>query len=203
MKDLQEVATALHKIGAIQFGEFTLTSGRTSPYYVDLRLVYSHPDVFDKLAERCADTIKREVGDKVDRIAGVPVAGLSLATLVSHKLRLPLIFVRKERKEHGRMKAIEGTLEKGDKVVLVDDLVTAGGSVRDAAAAIRDAGGKVEHAVVVLDREEGAREALAEDKIELHACMGISDVVGHLRDAGLLDEEQYSSIISHAKNVQK
>ena len=109
MTEDSQAAADLHKIGAIQFGEFTLVSGRTSPYYVDLRLVYSHPDIFDKLASMCADLIKREVGDKVNRVAGVPVAGLSLATLVSHKLRLPLIFVRKEQKEHGRMKTIEGT----------------------------------------------------------------------------------------------
>ena len=190
-------ATDLHKIGAIKFGDFTLASGRKSPYYVDLRLVYSNPEVFEKFASMCADLVQKKVDGKVDRIAGVPISGIPLATLVSHKLSLPLVLVRKEAKTHGREKKIEGELEKGDKVVLVEDLVTVGGSVLEAVDAIKKEGGEVSDVVVILDREEGALDSLSKAGIKLHSCMRISEVVEKLREDGLLDSEQADSILEN------
>ncbi|GAI35952.1 unnamed protein product, partial [marine sediment metagenome] len=149
VKKWQRAAVLLHKLNAIQFGEFVLASGKTSPYYVDLRLAPSYPDLFNKLANLCVDLIKREIDRPIYKFAGVPHAGLSLATLVSFKLKSPLIFVRKEKKTHGRMKMVEGLLERGDNVVLIDDLATTGGSILDACNAIRAEGGVVEHAVVI------------------------------------------------------
>lgn len=193
----EEAAVLLHKINAIQFGEFTLASGKISPYYVDLRLVPSYPDMFDKLADLCVDLIKREIGRRIDKFAGVPYAGLSLATLVSFKLRSPLIFVRREKKTHGRMKIVEGLFKRGDHVVLIDDLATTGGSLLDAGNAIRAEGGIVEHAVVILDREEGAKKMLENNNIRLHSCMGIRKVIKYLREANLLDKKQYSLITKY------
>ncbi|MCD6248046.1 MAG: orotate phosphoribosyltransferase [Hadesarchaea archaeon] len=195
----QEVAISLRRVGALKFGDFTLTSGKKSPYYIDLRLVYSHPEVFDKLAEMCVDMIKREIGEEKYKLAGVPISGLPLAALVSYKLNSPLLFVRKERKMHGGMKRVEGLLERGDRVILIDDLVTTGGSICDAAEAIRNEGGEVEHAAVILDREEGAREVLEEHGIDLHACIRISDVVRYLCDVNLMDEERYRLVMDHLK----
>ena len=197
----QKAAVLLHKINAIQFGEFVLASGKISPYYVDLRLVPSYPDVFNKLAKLFVDLIKREIDGSIDKFAGVPHAGLSLATLVSFKLKSPLIFVRKEKKTHGRMKMVEGLLERGDHVVLIDDLATTGGSILDAGNAIRAEGGVVEHAVVILDREEGAKKMLETKNIHLHACMGIGAVVKYLHNANLLDKKQYSLVMKHLEQV--
>jgi orotate phosphoribosyltransferase len=190
----QEAALLIHKINAIKFGEFVLTSGRISPYYVDLRLVPSYPEVFNKLADLCVDLIKQEIGEPIDKIAGVPITGIPLATLVSFKLNSPLIFVRKEKKTHGRMRMVEGVLEAEDEVLLVDDLATTGGSIKDAADAIRDEGGIVKHAIVVLDRGEGAREVLGADGIHLHAGMGLVDVMKFLRANNLIDGENYSQV---------
>ncbi|MDH5443432.1 MAG: orotate phosphoribosyltransferase [Hadesarchaea archaeon] len=197
----QRAAVLLHKLNAIQFGEFVLASGKTSPYYVDLRLAPSYPDLFNKLANLCVDLIKREIDRPIYKFAGVPHAGLSLATLVSFKLKSPLIFVRKEKKTHGRMKMVEGLLERGDRVVLIDDLATTGGSILDAANAIRAEGGVVEDAVVILDREEGAKKMLEANNVHLHACMGIGAVVKYLRDANLLDEKQYSLVTKHLEQA--
>jgi len=197
----QRAAFLLHKLNAIQFGEFVLSSGKTSPYYVDLRLAPSYPDLFNKLANLCVDLIKREIDRPIYKFAGVPHAGLSLATLVSFKLKSPLIFVRKEKKTHGRMKMVEGLLERGDRVVFIDDLATTGGSILDAANAIRAEGGVVEDAVVILDREEGAKKMLEANNVHLHACMGIGAVVKYLRDANLLDEKQYSLVTKHLEQA--
>jgi len=197
----QRVAVLLHKLDAIQFGEFVLASGKTSPYYVDLRLAPSYPDLFNKLANLCVDLIKKEIDRPIYKFAGVPHAGLSLATLVSFKLKSPLIFVRKEKKTHGRMKMVEGLLERGDRVVLIDDLATTGGSILDAANAIRAEGGVVEHAVVILDREEGAKKMLEANNVHLHACMGIKAVVKYLYNADLLDKKQYSLVMKHLEQA--
>jgi len=197
----QRAAVLLHKLNAIQFGEFVLASGKTSPYYVDLRLAPSYPDLFNKLANLCVDMIKREIDRTIYKFAGVPHAGLSLATLVSFKLKSPLIFVRKEKKTHGRMKMVEGLLERGDHVVLIDDLATTGGSILDAGNAIRAEGGVVEDAVVILDREEGAKKMLEANNIHLHTCMEIGAVVKYLRDANLLDEKQYSLVMKHLEQT--
>lgn len=197
----QRAAVFLHKLNAIQFGEFVLASGKTSPYYVDLRLAPSYPDLFNKLANLCVDLIKREIDRPIYKFAGVPHAGLSLATLVSFKLKSPLIFVRKEKKTHGRMKMVEGLLERGDHVVLIDDLATTGGSILDAGNAIRAEGGVVEHAVVILDREEEAKKMLEANNIHLHACMRIRAVVKYLHDMDLLEKNQYSLVIKHLEQM--
>ncbi len=193
----QKAAVLLHKLNAIQFGEFVLASGKTSPYYVDLRLTPSYPEVFNKLANLCVDMVKQEINRVIYKFAGVPYAGLSLATLVSFKLKSPLIFVRKEKKPHGRMKMVEGLLEPGDHVILIDDLATTGGSILDAANAIRAEGGTVEHAFVILDREEGAKKMLETNNIHLHACMGIKAVVKYLHDTDFLDNRQYSLVMKY------
>lgn len=198
-KEWQEVAKLLHEIGAIQFGEFTLTSGKTSPYYVDLRLAPSYPKVLRKLRDVSMEIIGREIKDPVDKLAGVPASGLPLATAVSLGLDLPLIFVRKGRKAHGGGKLIEGVLNQGEKVVLVDDVATTGGSILRAAESIRGEGGEVKHAVIIVDREEGARGKLEERGIELHASMGIEEVVKYLREVGILEEEHFSSVMEHLK----
>lgn len=197
----QRAAVLLHKLNAIQFGEFVLASGKTSPYYVDLRLAPSYPDLFNKLANLCVDLIKREIDRPIYKFAGVPHAGLSLATLVSFKLKSPLIFVRKEKKTHGRMKMVEGLLERGDRVVLIDDLATTGGSILDACNAIRAEGGVVEHAVVILNREEGAKKMLETNNVHLHACMGIGAVVKYLYDTDLLEKKQYSLVMKHLEQI--
>lgn len=199
----EKTATLLYEVGGIRFGEFTLTSGKTSPYYVDLRIVPSHPDLFEKFTDICVAILKGEVEDEVDRIAGVPTGGLPFATLVAYKAGYPLIYTRKRKKSHGRKKAVEGVLEDGDEVVLVDDITTTGGSIRDAAEMIRGEEGSVHHAIVMIDREEGAEENLREEEITLHTGLKISEIVRHLRNASVLDEGKYSLIMNYLKGSQR
>lgn len=192
------IAISLYEIDGIKFGEFTLTSGKTSPYYADLRVIPSHPNLFDKVTDFCVDLINEEINKDYFKVAGVPTAGLPLATLISQKLRLPLLYVRKEKKSHGRKKGIEGKFSGGE-VVLVDDVTTTGGSIKEAAETVRDEGGKVKHAVVVLDREEGAKEELEKNGINLHSCYTITELVGYLKNSTKIGEEEHSTIMNYLK----
>lgn len=195
-KEWQEAATLLRDIGAIQFGNFKLTSGKTSPYYIDLRLAPSHPELFRRIRDLCVKALS-EIDAPVDKLAGVPVAGLPLTTAVSLKLDYPLIFVRKGGRGHGGEKVVEGSLSSGERVVVIDDVATTGGSLMNAAEGIRKEGGKVEHAIVVVDREEGAREKLRAEGIALHVCMGIKEVVEYLHSIGSLGDENFSAVIEY------
>ncbi len=193
------IAISLYEIDGIKFGEFTLTSGKTSPYYVDLRVIPSHPNLFDKVTDFCTDLIKEEINKDYFKIAGVPTAGLPLATLISQKLRLPLLYVRKEKKPHGRKKGVEGKFQGGE-VVLVDDVTTTGGSVKEAVETVREEGGEVKHAIVVLDREEGAKEKLGKSGIQLHSCYTITELVDYLEKSTKIGEKEHSTIMEYLKN---
>lgn len=191
-----EFCKILNKIGAIEFGIFKLTSGKISPYYIDLRTVPSFPDAFQKICSLYVKLIEDEIGkENFERIAGVPTAGISFASVVAYHLKKPFLYVRKEEKPHGRQRRVEGVLMPGDRVILLDDLITTGKSLINAARAIRAEGGVVEHAVVLLDREEEGKENLEREGIRLHALMKASEAADKLYEIGVIDEEQYKTIL--------
>ncbi len=191
----EEALRILHRRGAILFGEFTLTSGLKSPYYIDLRVIPSYPEDFDKICSMYVEVISNEVGD-VDRVAGVPTAGIPFATLVAYKLSKPLIYVRKEvERGHGRGRLVEGVLRDGDRVVLVDDVATTGGSLILTARSVRNAGGIVAGAVVLIDREQGASENLSREGIRLYSLIKMSEAAEILLRRGLISEKMYRKII--------
>jgi orotate phosphoribosyltransferase len=197
-----EICKILNKIGALQFGAFKLTSGKMSPYYIDLRIVPSFPDTFKKVCDFCVDFIKNEVGEKnFKRVAGIPVAGIPFASLIAYNLQKPFLYIRKGVRFHGRQRRIEGILAPGDRVLLVDDLITTGLSLRKAAKAIMTESGVVTDAVVFLDREEGGREKLEKNGIKLHALLNISEIANKLYEIGAIEEEQLKTILKQIKKV--
>ena len=123
----------LFEIGTMRFGEFTLKSGIKSPFYIDLRVVICYPDVLRRIGVLMAAEVSRCAGD---RIAGIPYAGLPLAVSASLEGNLPLIYPRKEEKSYGTKRRIEGIYEPGDRVVLIDDIITDGGSKFEAIAVL-------------------------------------------------------------------
>ena len=194
---VRETCKLLARIGAVRFGIFKLTSGKTSPYYIDLRLVPSFPDAFRFICDVYASMIKAELGlEAFDRVAGVPTAGIPFAAVVAFRLEKPFLYVRREVKLHGRERRVEGILTPGDRVVLVDDLITTGRTLASAAKAIRAEGGEVEHAFVLIDREEGGRDTLAEVGVRLHAFMTVREMAKTMLDMEVIDEEQYELILS-------
>lgn len=191
----KQVGILLIKNDAIKFGDYILASGKKSPYYIDLRLTISSPITMDWIANSLTRIVVNEIGkEKVDKILGVPTAGVPFATMVSQKLGIPLIYYRQARKEHGVRKKIEGTLSRNDRVLIVDDLITTGESVIEAAEVVRDQGGVVNELVVLLDREQGGRERLRSARIEPHVLFKISDAMDWLHSVGLIGDKIHETV---------
>jgi len=199
-REKAELCRVLNKIGAIKFGAFKLTSGRTSPYYIDLRIVPSFPDAFQRVCDLYIRLIQTELGaDSFDRIAGIPTAGIPFASVIAHQLRKPFLYIRPRPRLHGRERRIEGIIMPGNRVLLVDDLITTGLSLRRAAKAIRAEGGLVTDALVLLDREEGGRERLTKDNVKLHYLLTSTEAAKKLHETGAIDEEQLKIILRQAR----
>jgi orotate phosphoribosyltransferase len=195
-----EIAKILHKIDALKFGLFKLTSGKVSPYYIDLRIVPSFPDAFRQICDFYGESITSQIGLKnFDRIAGVPIAGIPFASQIAYNLKKPFLYVRKGVRLHGRQRRVEGILVSGDRVLLIDDLVTTGLTMKKAAEAITAEGGIVKETVALLDREEGGKEKLAKNGIQLHALLKISEVANALYEIGAIDKENLKTILKQIK----
>lgn len=192
----------LVRLGALQFGMFKLTSGKISPYYIDLRVIPSFPSVFKKVCDFYVKLLEEEVGvDNFDRVVGIPTAGIPFASIVAYLLDKPLLYVRKEERIHGRERKIEGVVKPGDRVVVLDDLITTGKSILNAVKALRGEGVVAEDAVVLIDRMEGGREKLEEDGVKLHSIASILDIAEVLNNSGVITDEQYRAIIRQVKNT--
>jgi orotate phosphoribosyltransferase len=194
------MANILFKIDALKFGVHKLSNGKASPYYVDLRVIPSFPDAFHEICEFYDQTITQQTGLKsFDRIAAIPLAGIPFASQIAYNLKKPFLYVRKGVRLHGRERRVEGILASGDRVLLVDDLVTTGLSLKKAANAVRAEGGVVTEAVVFLDREEGGRELLEKDGIKLRSLLKISEVANTLFEMGAIDRESLKTILKQVK----
>jgi orotate phosphoribosyltransferase len=196
----ERMANILFKIDAIKFGVFKLSSGKASPYYVDLRVIPSFPDAFHEICESYAQYITSQVGLKnFDRIAAIPLAGIPFASQIAYNLKKPFLYVRKGIHLRGRERRVEGILVSGDKVLLIDDLLTTGLTLKKATDAVRAEGGVVTEAVVFLDREEGGRQLLEKSGIKLHSLLKISEMANILYEMGVIDQENLKTIIKQAK----
>ncbi len=196
----EKIANILFRIDAIKFGVFKLSTGKASPYYIDLRVVPSFPDAFREICDFYADYITQNIGLKnFDRIAGIPLAGIPFATQIAYNLKKPFLYVRKEVKQYGRERRVEGILVSGDRVLLIDDLVTTGVTLKKACDAVRAEGGVVCDAVAFLDREEGGLQALETDGVKLHPLLKISEVANSLFELGAIEKENLKTILKQVK----
>jgi uridine monophosphate synthetase len=178
-----EIADALVALGALQFGEFTWKSGASSPVYHDLRLLVSDPATLRLVARAYAALL---AGLRFDRIAALPYAGLPIGTAVALETGMPLVYPRKEVKAYGMRRTIEGRFVKGETVVVLDDLISDGGSKLEALEPLTEAGLEVRDVVVLVDREGGGREALAAAGLTLHSVATLSEIVADLEESGAL-----------------
>ncbi len=196
----EKMANILFKIDAVKFGVFKLPSGKASPYYVDLRIVPSFPDAYRKICEFYAQYIQTEIGAKnFDRIAGVPLTGIIFASQVAYNLEKPFLYVHRGTRPRGRKRRVEGILASGDKVLLIDDLITTGLTLKKAAETVRAEGGVVTDAIVFLDREEGGASQLEKSGIKLHPMLKISEIANALYDSGGMDRENLKTILKQVK----
>ena len=197
---MKQVGILLIKNSAIKFGDYILASGKKSPYYIDLRQTISSPITMDWIGNALTRIVINEIGkDKIDKILGVPTAGVPFATVVSQKLAIPLIYYRQARKEHGVRKKIEGILDRNDRVLIIDDLITTGESVIESAEVVRDQGGVVNELVVLLDREQGGKERLRSSRIEPHVLFKISDAMDWLHTVGLIEDKIFDTVKIYIK----
>ncbi len=163
---MSRISDALTECGALQFGDFTLASGAKSTYYIDIKKASTNPAVLKLIAELMAENVSK-LDRKPDRIAGVVLGSIPLATAVSMETGIPFIMVRKEKKDHGTGKLIEGDLEEGDSVLVVEDVITTAGSAISAIKLIREAGGTVTDLFSVIDRQSGGDENLISANVKL------------------------------------
>ena len=169
--DRTRFIAALRTCGALQFGTFTLASGRTSSYYVDIKRAITRPDLLRTIADGMAPFART-----ADRIAGVELGAVPIAAAVSLATDKPYVMVRRATKEHGTKHDFEGELRRGDRVLFVEDVVTTGGTLRGAIERLRSHGALIEDCVCVVDREEGGRMLLAEANVRLHALLSAKDL---------------------------
>lgn len=195
MEFVKEFATFLHQKGIIKFGDFTLASGKKSSYYVDLRLVPSYPHQFRTMIKYLQNNIAESVGlNSFDSLVSVPTGGLVIASALAIETVKPLIYVRSKPKDYGTSKSVEGQIHEGMKVVMIDDVATTGGSVVNAIKSLKEANITIEDAYVIVNRMEGADEALKELGVKLHSITNIIQITQSLHEQKLVDDNTLEKV---------
>ena len=201
------LAKALWDLGAVQFGDFTL--GRTtqhSPVYVNLRLLSSNPRALQRagrVIHEEVQTLQRMRNPRVQpfqRVSGIPFGGLHLALAYSLASKVPLVYIHPAKERNGARAFVEGKHERGETVLLVDDLVTSGGNVIETAAFLKmEAGLQVKDVVVLLDRQEGAEERLRRHGYNLISILGLEAMLNYLMASGRIDEQWYRLSVDYVR----
>ncbi len=174
MTQIESLVLALHDIEAVKFGRFKLASGKTSPIYIDLRLMISRPTVLRIAAQAYASLL---ASLEYDLLGAIPYGGLPIGTAIALETDDPLIFPRKAAKSYGTGKTIEGRWSIGQKVVIIEDLVTTGESALSGVAVLKSAGLRVSDIVVLLNRQQGAKRTIAERGYTLHSVLDLDQML--------------------------
>lgn len=168
----------LKQDNVIKFGDFTLSSGRKSDYYIDMKKAITEPAILECVAHLITEKIQDM---NVDKIAGPALGAVPIATATSLISKKPMLMIRKEKKSYGTNKQIEGELQENDQVIIVEDVTTTGGSLFKSIDVIEDNGGKIIEAFVIIDREEGAQEAFKEKNIKFTPLLTITELKEYLK----------------------
>lgn len=191
----RQVLDGLVATGCFKTGTFTLKSGKISPFYVDLRRVIASPVLLDAVAEAYA-TISRDL--EYDRIAGIPAAALPLATAVSLKTGKPMIWPRMPVKDHGTGVRVEGEYNRGERVLLLDDLITTGASKLEAIEILRGEGLIVEDLAVLIERGRQGRKDMAAQQVSLRAFFHVRELFALLEESGMIDKASREAMEAYA-----
>ncbi len=201
MEFVKEFATFLHQNGVLRFGEFTLSSGKKSSYYIDLRIIPSFPHQFRKMIKHLQNSITEDIGlDNFDTIASIPTGGLVIASALAFEILKPLIYVRNKPKEHGTTKSVEGVTRSDMKVLVIDDVATTGSSVVNGVKQLKEAGTKVTDAYVIINRLEGAEKMLESESVKLHQLTDIMEITKILHEENLVSNEILENVNKQVRN---
>lgn len=195
------LADALFRIGALRFGKFTLASGRTSSYYLDLRVVPSDPQAYELTIAAYLAMAKEMDEREFDVVAGVATAGVTISSPLAYILKKPMVYVRSEQKGHGLGKLVEGAVLPGWKALVVDDLITDGGSKVAVVENLRKAGCVVNDVMVLVDRLEGGKASLARAGVELHSFADIEDLVETLYSQKKVTKQDYEAVLKQMERT--
>jgi orotate phosphoribosyltransferase len=202
------LAKALWDLGAVQFGDFTLgRSTQHSPIYVNLRLLISNPRALQRAARVMFEEVQTLQAMRhphikpFQRVCGIPFGGLHLATAFSLRSKVPMVYVHPAKEHNGSRVWVEGNYDRGESVLLIDDLVTTGGGVIQTAAFLNDnAGLKVTDVLVLLDRQEGARERLRKQGYNLISILGLEPMLNYLMASNLIEADQFRRCTEYIQN---
>jgi len=170
--DKKEMIKFFKDCGAIQFGHFVLTSGAKSDYYIDIKKASTNPVVLKKIAEAMAEYAKG-----YDIIAGMELGAVPLIVALSLETKIPYVIIRKEKREHGTGKQIEGGEVKNKKVLLIEDVTTSGGSVIKSINILRENKAILKEVITVVDREAGAKEKIKDADVNFIPLLSVSDIL--------------------------
>ena len=190
MEFVKEFAIFLYKNNIIKFGNFTLSSGKNSSYYIDLRLVPSYPHQFRKMIKNLQNLIDKQTGlENFDALVSVPTGGLVIASALAIETVKPLIYVRNKSKEYGTSKLIEGKLSSNMKLVMIDDVATTGNSILNGIKQLQEAGSIISESYVVVNRLENANKLMDSVGVKLYQLTDILEITKILFEEQLIDEE--------------
>ncbi|WAR02405.1 UMPS-like protein [Mya arenaria] len=194
---LDKLIVDLFEIEGVKFGDFKLKSGIHSPAYFDLRVIVSYP----KLMKQVSELLYIAAADlNFDSVCGVPYTALPLATVISVEHDKPMLIRRREAKDYGTKKMIEGKYRPGDMCLVVEDVVTSGSSVFETVQLLREYELRVRDAVVLLDREQGGTERLKKDGIKLHSVLTMSRLVDVLQREGKIDNGMRTKVLKFVEH---
>lgn len=197
--DEKQLAVDILNSGCVKFGEFTLKSGLSSPIYIDLRRITGYPDLLQRVGYAFTRVLEEL---EFDHLAGLPYAGLPIATAVSLAGKWSLVYPRKEPKSYGTRMEVEGVFREGQKVVLIDDLATTGGSKFEAIDKLKSVGLSVKDVVVLIDRESGAAQYLSEAGYQLHAIYTLSRLLQVWLSEGLVTSQQVQRVENFLRETE-
>ncbi len=194
-----KIIDSLISIGAVKFGMFTLKSGIESPVYLDLRIIVSYPkllqDIASALIELASDLI-------YDKIAGIPYTALPIASAFSLASGIPMIYARKEKKDYGTARQIEGVWKPGEKVLIIDDLITNGESKFETFSVFEQAGLTTKDVIVLIDREQGGKEKLKSNGYQLFSVISIVEILDRMKKQSQIDKSLYDKTLQFLSDTK-